>query len=182
MGARVSIVQTNWHVITGAPSSGKTTLINQLAYQGYTIIPEIAREYIANLLASSLSLDEIQNNNRQLQRSILAKGLKRERLLKPNQLLFFDRGTADSLGYFNYYQLDATPMPRSCNYYRYKTIFYCHQLPIEQDEIRVEDNEAAKKIGAHIYQAYLSLGYRLIELPAVSVQERIALIAPYLAL
>jgi hypothetical protein len=28
-------VQTNWHVITGAPSCGKTTLIDLLANEGF---------------------------------------------------------------------------------------------------------------------------------------------------
>ena len=35
-------VQTNWHVITGAPCSGKTTLIEQLADKGFKIFPEVA--------------------------------------------------------------------------------------------------------------------------------------------
>jgi predicted ATPase len=39
-------VQTNWHVITGAPSSGKTTLIDQLAAKGFRTVPEGARLYI----------------------------------------------------------------------------------------------------------------------------------------
>jgi predicted AAA+ superfamily ATPase len=35
-------VQTNWHVITGAPSCGKTTLINLLADKGLQTVPESA--------------------------------------------------------------------------------------------------------------------------------------------
>ena len=34
-------VQTNWHVITGAPCSGKTTLIDQLADKGFHTVPEV---------------------------------------------------------------------------------------------------------------------------------------------
>jgi len=173
-------VQTNWYVITGAPSSGKTTLINQLAQHGYTIVPEIAREYIEDLLSNNFSLEDIQKSNRQLQRSILAIALKRERRLHPDQLIFFDRGTADSLGYFNYYQLNVQHRAHACRYLRYKSVFYCHQLPVEQDEVRVEDSTSATKIGEHIFQAYLNLGYKLIELPAVSVEERIKMIVPHI--
>jgi ABC-type taurine transport system ATPase subunit len=39
-------VQTNWHVITGAASCGKTTLIDLLADQGFQTVPETARLYI----------------------------------------------------------------------------------------------------------------------------------------
>jgi hypothetical protein len=38
-------VQTNWHVITGAPSSARSTLIDQLAGKGPRTISEIARHY-----------------------------------------------------------------------------------------------------------------------------------------
>ena len=38
-------VQTNWHVITGASCSGKTTLIDQLADKGFQTVPEVARQY-----------------------------------------------------------------------------------------------------------------------------------------
>lgn len=174
------IIQTNWYVITGAPSSGKTTLINQLSQQGYSIAPEVARDYIEGLLANNYTLETIQQNNRQLQRGILAIALKRERRLHPQAPIFFDRGTADSLGYFDYYQLESHHMKQTCQHLRYKKIFYCHQLPLIQDEIRVEDNDTAIKIGESIYKAYLSLGYQLIELPPVSVDERIQLILPHL--
>jgi predicted ATPase len=39
-------VQTNWHVITGAACSGKTTLIDQLAEKGFRTLPEIGRVYV----------------------------------------------------------------------------------------------------------------------------------------
>jgi putative protein kinase ArgK-like GTPase of G3E family len=38
-------VQTKWHVITGAPCSGKTTLIDQLADKGFRTVTETARQY-----------------------------------------------------------------------------------------------------------------------------------------
>ncbi|RUR05331.1 ATPase [Legionella sp. km772] len=174
------MIQTNWYVITGAPSSGKTTLINQLALQGHTIAPEVARDYIEGLLANNHTLEMIQQNNRQLQRGILAIALKRERRLQTHAPIFFDRGTADSLGYFDYYQLEAQHMKQACQHLRYKKIFYCHQLPLIQDEIRVEDNETAKRIGELIYQAYTNLGYQLIELPPVPVEERIQMILPHI--
>jgi predicted ATPase len=174
------MIVTNWHVITGAPSSGKTTLINQLAQRGYAVAPEIARDYIEGLLANNLTLEDIQKNNKQLQRGILASALKRERRLLASQLMFFDRGTADSLGYFAYYQLETQHIVQACQRLRYKKNFYCHQLPVVPDEIRVEDNTIANKIGEHIYQAYDHLGYQLIELPAVSVEERIKLIEPHI--
>ena len=45
--------QTNWHVITGASCSGKTTLINLIENNGFKTIPEVARQYFEGELACS---------------------------------------------------------------------------------------------------------------------------------
>lgn len=174
------MIQTNWYVITGGPSSGKTTLINQLAAAGYQTVPEVARAYITQLLANNHTLDEIRHDTGHLQRDILAIALKRERHLQPEQLIFFDRGTPDSLGYFQYYHLDARHVMHACEHTRYKKVFYCHQLPIVSDSIRVEDNASAKEIGEHIHDSYQKLGYSLIELPAVSVEQRMEIILSHI--
>ncbi|MCB0776559.1 MAG: AAA family ATPase, partial [Chitinophagaceae bacterium] len=39
-------VKTNWHVITGGPSTGKTTVINLLNERGFKTTIEHARHYI----------------------------------------------------------------------------------------------------------------------------------------
>lgn len=174
------MIQTNWYVITGAPSSGKTTLINQLSATGFPIAPEVAREYIEYLLSENHTLEDIRHDTHRLQRHILAIALKRERRLEREQLIFFDRGTTDSLGYFNYYRLDASHVTEACQHMRYKKVFYCHPLPIVKDEVRVEDNLTAKKIGELIYESYLHLGYQLIELPAIPVEQRMEIITTHI--
>lgn len=174
------MIQTNWYVITGAPSSGKTTLINQLASAGYTIAPEVARDYINSLLANNYTLEDISHDNLHLQRGILAVALKRERRLQANQLIFFDRGTPDSLGYFRYYKINEQHVLQTCQRLRYKKLFYCHPLPMEYDSVRIENNLSATKIGELIYDAYSKLGYELIELPAISVQQRMDIIIAHL--
>jgi hypothetical protein len=55
-------VQTNWHVITGAPCCGKTTLIDQLADKGFRTVAEIRRKYVERELANGRTMDEIREN------------------------------------------------------------------------------------------------------------------------
>ena len=38
--------ETNWYVITGAPSSGKSSVIRELENLGYRVVHEVARAYI----------------------------------------------------------------------------------------------------------------------------------------
>jgi predicted ATPase len=33
--------ETNWYVVTGAPSSGKTTLVRELEKLGYRVVHEV---------------------------------------------------------------------------------------------------------------------------------------------
>jgi hypothetical protein len=50
-------VQTRWHVITGAPSCGKTTLIRDLADRGFATVPETARRHMEAQLAQGRSIE-----------------------------------------------------------------------------------------------------------------------------
>ncbi|HAT6977591.1 TPA: ATP-binding protein [Legionella pneumophila] len=175
------MIQTNWYVITGGPSSGKTTLINHLAELGYKTAPEIARFYINQLLShEKKTLQEVKHDIHWLQRKILNIMLRRERNLPKDDLIFFDRGTPDSIGYFRFHHLDEAHVVRACQYLRYKKIFFCHPLPVIPDSIRDEDDLTAKKISDCIYDAYADLNYPVIELPATSIKERLEIILSHI--
>ena len=52
----------HWYVITGAPCSGKTSVIREIEKRGYGTVPEAARTYIKQELAQGLTLDKIKEN------------------------------------------------------------------------------------------------------------------------
>ena len=176
------MINTNWVVITGPPSSGKTSLINKLQELGYLICPEVAREIICYTLRSGFLQSQLSRNSLALQREILAVTLRREHLLAPEEMIFFDRGIPDSIAYFNFHHFNPQVALKACEFRRYAHVFYCEGLPVIQDSIRLEDDDIAKKIGELIITAYESLGYSLIHLPAVSLQERLQLVMNYLHL
>jgi hypothetical protein len=70
-------VQTNWHVITGAPSSGKTTLIDQLADKGFQTVPETGRLHVEREVARGRTIDEIREDET-IQRGIADTQLRIE--------------------------------------------------------------------------------------------------------
>jgi predicted ATPase len=63
-------VRTNWHVLTGAACTGKTTLISMLADKGFQVVPESARLYFEKEMAGGRTLEEIQADGAALQRGI----------------------------------------------------------------------------------------------------------------
>ena len=106
--------------------------------------------------------------------------VEREKNLPIDELIFFDRGLPDSLAYYSYHHLDTTKVIKACQKFHYKTIFYCHSLPFEQDTVRIENEAIAQKIGEYIYDAYRQLGYKLIELPVLSVEKRLEIILSHI--
>ena len=53
---------TNWYVFTGAPCSGKTSVILALEKDNYRVIHEVARGYIDSQLQKGHSLAEIKSD------------------------------------------------------------------------------------------------------------------------
>lgn len=169
-------MDTNWSVITGAPSSGKTTLINALAKRGYRIAEEVARAYISELLEQHHNLSEIRARGLDLQRKILAMKEQREQRLPAQECIFFDRGIPDSIAYYRFHHFNPQEVVEASQHFRYRHIFFMEGLPVQKDEVRNEDQEMARQLGDYIYSAYRSLGYEITRVPAFSVQERLELV------
>lgn len=171
------MLESQWAIITGGPSSGKTTLINELESMGYPVRHEVARAYILHLMkCNHVSAEEVRQQVHPLQRHILTLKLMRERHTPKNDRVFFDRGTPDSLAYFRYHKLNTQDAVRACRYVRYKHVFFCSPLPFEKDGIRTENEEVAKILGQYIFDAYVDMGYQPILLPPVSISDRLSII------
>ena len=91
---------TNWCVITGAPCSGKTSVVNELERRGYKVVHETARAYIDQQLAAGRRLDQIKADELAFENHILNAKLAIESSLPANETIFFDRGIPDSIAYF----------------------------------------------------------------------------------
>lgn len=166
---------TNWCVITGAPSSGKTSVIDELSKRGYPIQTEVARELIEECLRHGMTLAEIRGAEyvQELQRKILRFKLAREAALDEKKLVFADRGTPDSIVYFKLAGIDAKQAIEASHLYHYRAVFMLDRLPLVKDGVRSESDAQAEKIGDQIESAYRALGYELIPVPVLPVPERV---------
>lgn len=173
-------VKTNWCVITGAPSSGKTSVIEELARRGYHTEPEVARELIEDCIKHGQKLEDVRAKSVWLQDEILRLKLAREESQNPKQLVFLDRGVPDSLTYFRIAGLDLTAAKLASLEFRYRHIFIFDRLSIVQDGIRTESDEIAHQIDLALEQDYKDLDYIPIRVPVISIPERADFILSHL--
>jgi predicted ATPase len=167
--------ETNWCVITGAPSSGKTSVVEELAHRGYAIQNEVARELIEACLRQGKTLAEIrdQAHAQQLQQRILKLKLAREKGLDRGALVFADRGTPDSITYFRIAGLDTKAAVEASHMFRYRAVFLFDRLPsFSKDGVRTESEQQAIEIDRMLYEDYKALGYAVTRVPVIPVAAR----------
>ena len=169
-------IQTNWHVITGAPSSGKTTMINLIKDHGLKTVPEFARLYIEMEMAKGLSVQEVQKDLLALQRDIVDFHIKIVEKLPTNEVLFLDRGFPDCLSYHRLRGLDPNELLIYCFDHHYKSVFILDRLPFQQDGVRYEDDEMAEFHQSWLHKDYRALGHHPIRVPIISPEERLRFI------
>lgn len=177
-------VHTNWVAIIGAPSSGKSSVIDELAARGYQTEPEVARAYIEERLAAGASLDEVRGPDgiQHMQRQIFARSVTRDEQLDPAALIFFDRGLGDAIFYYQRAGLDPAPVWEISRHYRYRAVFMLARLPITADNIRTEDDAAAQQMQDAFLHDYRALGYDVTMVPVMPIAERADFILQHLRL
>jgi predicted ATPase len=169
-------VQTAWHVITGGPCSGKTTLIDELADKGFRTVPETARPYIEKEMARGRTIDEIREDADALERGLLEMQLRFERALRATDVAFLDRGLPEGLTYCRVAGLNPNEFLSECFHHRYASIFVLDRLPLQQDDLRIEKNATARLLDEWLARDYSSLGYGVIRVPVLSPRDRLAFV------
>ena len=170
-------VQTNWHVITGAPCCGKTTLIGQLAGKGFRTVPESARLYIERQMAGGRTSHPILEDGAALQRGIVEMQLRVEGGLRAKEVALLDGAVPSSLAWFRAYGLDPNEILPECFNHRYASVFILDPLPFRPDEERVEEVAAiAAFLDEWLARDFGDLGYRVVRVPALLPEERLAFV------
>jgi len=170
------VIETNWIVITGAPSSGKSSVIDAIEKLGYCVQREVARVLIEELKRAGATLEDICKDQIALQRAIIAREISNEAVRDPQQLTFLDRGMGDRITYDRLLGLDPSETLALASRYRCKAVFIMDRLPFVQDDVRIEDEATAKLLDLMLEEDYRSLGYRPCRVPVMPIEERVELI------
>jgi predicted ATPase len=170
-------VQTRWCVITGAPSCGKTTLIDQLAAMGFRTVAEVARQYIERQVAQGRTVAEIRREGASLQRRLMRLQQRREEALPAREVVFLDRGLPDCLAFLRLHGADPNDLLHACFHYRYAQVFLLAPLAFRRDGTRLEsDAEIAAYLDQWHDRDYRALGYEVVRVPVVPPEERLAFV------
>lgn len=165
--------KTRWVIITGAPCSGKSSVVSHFESQGYRVVHETARAYIDELLKSGKSLQEIKADLLNFERTIFHRKLKIEASLPQNETIFFDRGLPDSIAYFLSAGLDPSEPIEKSRSVRYHRVFHFQRLKFQNDHVRGEDDRMAENLDRLLKQTYEKLGYPIVHVPLLTVEQRV---------
>jgi len=166
-------MQGKW-VLTGGPGVGKTTLIELLEKIGQEVVPEAAREIIAEqekIEKPILPWTDFVT----FQRLVTENQIRAEAGIKTD-LAFLDRGLIDQIGYFaeqglppshDLYQ-DLGPLIQEAGY---TGVFLLAPVPYKKDDQRQEDKEKAERIHAQITRAWEEKGFEIVHIDGTEVQR-----------
>jgi predicted ATPase len=174
-------VQTNWHVITGAPSCGKTTLINLLAAKGLQTAPEGARLFLEREIAAGKTIEQMRSNEVSLQDGIKDMHLEVERRLDVNEFVFLDRALPDCLAFHRVFGLNPNRFLQECLHFRYASVFMLDRLPLEFDGFRYKDDTLQDFTEEWHIRDYKALGYSVVSVPVLPPDKRVTFVLDVLS-
>ncbi len=169
------MTQHPYYIITGPPSSGKTTLIKSLQDLNYKCYPEMARLVIQNNIKNGVDCFP-WNNTLDFSHQVF---LEISNLLGSinTDFCFFDRSLVDIIAY-----MDISKISRNKNYINAiktsnynKNVFF---LPFWDDIYTIdlqrrESKKEAKLIEKNLRLIYNELGFNLIDVPMTVLKERV---------
>ncbi|MEZ9699117.1 AAA family ATPase [Vibrio sp. 10N.261.46.E12] len=161
-------------IITGGPGAGKTTLINALGDASYPIFAESSRQLIEqqsqleNGILPWLDLTGFAE---------LCLGVMSEQKDQASQhpIAFLDRAIPDICGYLTQASLEVNATYREASQGYHPQVLFCRPEAsiYVQDEVRPYTFEEALEIHHTLVRVYQVLGYEVVEVPFMSVEERV---------
>ncbi len=156
-------------LIIGGPGFGKSTVAKELERRSHTVFYDpCTPEFFKSCIGELGSRD---TNNLELNKRILQKRVAQFESA-PEELCFSDRGIPDCLAYMHNPPEEFLKIIKAHQYQKIAFVTPPWKEIHEQHFGRLESFDEACKVHARLVKVYEDLGYTLIELPKVSVQER----------
>lgn len=162
-------------VLSGAPGTGKTTILNLLKKQGYKCMEEVSREIIAHELA--INSDVLPWKDLKAFSKLILKDRIEQYKNAVAPITIYDRSIIDTIAYLNHanYIIDEVYNKAAKSHKYSNLVFIC---PL-WEEIYTKDNERHEdyidtlSIHESIVNTYSKYGYKTILIPKDSPQNRV---------
>jgi len=161
-------------IISGCSGGGKSTLLAELHRRGHAVIEEPGRRIVLDEIKSNGSALPWVDLNAFLHRAIDLALEDRTAASAHDRWVFFDRGLIDAASGLQH--LTGEPALASLGHkHRYhRQVFLTPPWPeiYQKDSERRHDLDRAMTEYSQLLAAYPALGYEVLILPKVSVEER----------
>ncbi len=176
--ASATPVQTEIHVIAGAPCSGKTTLLRALKERGYRVEVETSERLLEAGLARGQSAASLRADPVAWQRLVLRQDFELFDSIPADALVFSDTSFIEDLVFSTRAGIAMGPGVESwLRRRRYRRVFFLEPLEAyEQSRVRMESRDVATQISARVRERYHDYGYEPVMVPAGPVEERVAFV------
>ena len=168
--------------ISGAPGTGKTSIVEELTKGGHICHPEISREIIAQQLKIGGNITPWQDLN-SFSKLVISSRLDQYKAARES-IEFFDRSIIDSLAYLLKDQLSISKewddLAKNNRYYSKVFVTPPWESIYISDSERLEDFETATSIHLNMVKAYEMYDYQVIIVPKISVKERVQFILKHI--
>ena len=174
------MLRNNFYILSGGPGAGKTTLLEALRARGFACIDEAARRILKE--QARTGGDATHDGDRARYRDLmLEQGLRDFHAVADTVApVFFDRAIPELFGYGNPPGMgDPTALTKAIAACRYnETVFLFPPWPqiYIHDEERKHDFSHAIEVYETVAATYRRFGYRPVEVPRVSVEERVVFV------
>ncbi len=174
-------------VVSGCSGGGKSTLLGALAARGHAVVEEPGRRIVAQELASGGGALPWVDLGRFIDRAMeVAREDYRGALARygAGEWVFFDRGLVDAVGALAQWSGEEGVWGLLEGFEYWGTVFLTPPWPeiYVQDHERRHGLEEAVREYERLCRVYPSLGYEVVVLPKVSVDERVDFVLEWLGM
>jgi len=162
-------------VLTGGPSSGKTSILKNLRKLGFFCFDEVARDlFLGDSVLNSFKKNPILFSEKIITQRIDHYSVSENKISNTKRnLCFFDRGIHDSVAYLNYIKIQ-NDYEKRLKQFNYSLIFLLelNKNFFKKDINRSESFEQSISIHNEIEQIYKKFNFQIIKVPWMNIEER----------
>ncbi len=168
--------KSNFIILTGAMGGGKSTILKELSARGIGCIEEPARQILKEQRAAGKDGTPDKNPDR-FNELMLEKMITDYQSIQSSEDIFiFDRGIADVIAYAGLLNVNSAAALKAANEYKYNSHVFMFdawkEIYINDDE-RKMSFELSAGFAKSVRKVYMSLGYDIIDVPFISIDERV---------